>query len=134
MRRCMHACVLLFDGYTGAWNQSLTPTPPVDVQVEPSKSRSATDHRCCFHPHRIPCICKWAGRMGSSFQVAEGTVLVALSAFRRNREGPAPICFRSIHFTVVAPTNCSSVPSLGCGRKPENSSLWLIPICQRPLI
>jgi hypothetical protein len=40
----MHACVLLFDGYTGAWNQSLTPTPPVDVQVEPSKSRSATDH------------------------------------------------------------------------------------------
>lgn len=41
MRRCMHACVLLFDGYTGAWNQSLTPTPPVDVQVEPSKSRSS---------------------------------------------------------------------------------------------
>lgn len=37
----MHACVLLFDGYTGAWNQSLTPTPPVDVQVEPSKSRSS---------------------------------------------------------------------------------------------
>lgn len=90
----MHACVrALFDGYTGAWNQSLTPTPPVDVQVEPSKSRSATGYRCCFHPHRIPCICKWTGRMGSSFQVAEGTVLVALSAFRRNREGPGSHLF-----------------------------------------